>query len=290
VVTVILVVGATGQLGGLITRTLLGQGRDVRVLVRNDAAREALAADGAEPLIGDLKDPASLKSVCAGVDTVITTANSAQRGGDDTVDSVDRDGNRNLVETAAEAQVRCFVFVSALGAQLDSPVPFLKAKGESTQLVRNSGMTWTILEPNLYMDFWVPIVVGGPALAGQPVTLIGEGRRRHSMIAMRDVAEYAVAALDRREADGNTLVLGGPEPVSWRDVTAAFATELGRDVPIQTIRQGESIPGWPETLTGLLAAMDTYDSPIDMSQTAATYGVTPTSLAQFVHEFVSADR
>jgi NADH dehydrogenase len=151
-------------------------------------------------------------------------------------------------------------------------------------------MTWTVLEPNLYMDLWVPAVVGGPALAGQTVTLIGEGRRRHSMIAVRDVAAYAVAALDRREAEGNTLVLGGPEPLSWRDVVAVFATELGRDVPIQTISPGEAIPEWPETMTQLMASMDTYDSPIDMSETAATYGVTPTSVVEFVHEFVSTSR
>ena len=286
----ILVVGATGHLGGLITRALLGQRRTVRVLVRNDSAAETLAAAGAQPFVGDLKDLMSLKAACAGVDTVITTANSAQRGGDDTVESVDRDGNRHLLEAAGEAQVTRFVFISALGAQPDSPVPFLKAKGETERLLRSSGMTWTVLEPNLYMDLWVPAVVGGPALAGQTVTLIGEGRRRHSMIAVRDVAAYAVAALDRREAEGNTLVLGGPEPLSWRDVVAVFATELGRDVPIRTISPGEAIPEWPETMTQLMASMNTYDSPIDMSETAATYGVTPTSVVEFVHEFVSTGR
>ena len=43
-------------------------------------------------------------------------------------------------------------------------------------------MISTILEPNLYMEIWVPAVVGGPALGGGPVRLIGEARRRHSMV------------------------------------------------------------------------------------------------------------
>jgi hypothetical protein len=70
-------------------------------------------------------------------------------------------------------------------------MPFLKAKGQTEQRLRTSGMTWTVLQPNLYMDTWIPAVVG-PALAGQPVTLVGKGLRQHSMVAARDVASYAV--------------------------------------------------------------------------------------------------
>ena len=109
----ILIVGATGILGGMIAQRLLGEGKDVRILVRQDSPAEAMAAQrmatsprslidaGAKPIYGDLKDLASLKQACKGIETVITTANSAMRGGDDTVDSVDRQGNRNLIEAPA---------------------------------------------------------------------------------------------------------------------------------------------------------------------------------------------
>jgi uncharacterized protein YbjT (DUF2867 family) len=283
---VILVVGATGQLGGMITRMLLDQGRPVRVVVRSGSAGEEMSAAGAEPVIADVKDSGSLKAACSGVDVVVTTANSAQRGGDDTVDSVDRDGNRNLVEAAAASGVRRFVFTSALGADPASPVPFLQAKGQAEERVRDSGMDWTVLEPNMFMDVWIPAVVGGPALSGQLVTLVGAGQRRHSMIAARDVAAFAVAALDHPAANNSTLVLGGPAPISWRDVVAAFGRDLGRDVPVQTVTPGTAIPGFPDVMNMLVAAMDTYDSPIDMAECYATYGVTPTSLDDFVRDFV----
>jgi len=283
---VILVVGATGQLGGMITRMLLDQGRPVRVVVRSGSAGEEMSAAGAEPVIADVKDSGSLKAACSGVDVVVTTANSAQRGGDDTVDSVDRDGNRNLVEAAAASGVRRFVFTSALGADPASPVPFLQAKGQAEERVRDSGMDWTVLEPNMFMDVWIPAVVGGPALSGQLVTLVGAGQRRHSMIAARDVAAFAVAALDHPAANNSTLVLGGPAPISWRDVVAAFGRDLGRDVPVQTVTPGTAIPGFPDVMNMLVAAMDTYDSPIDMADSYATYGVTPTSLDDFVRDFV----
>jgi uncharacterized protein YbjT (DUF2867 family) len=282
----ILVVGATGDLGGLITRTLLDQGARVRILVREGSAYEELVAAGAEAIIGDLKDAPSLHAACAGMDAVITTANSVARGGEDTVESVDRKGNRDLIEAAAGAGVGRFVFISALGASASNPNPFLRAKGETEEALRASGMTWTILQPNIYMEIWVAAIVGGPVLAGQPVTLIGEGRRRHSMVARHDVAAYAVRTLEKKEAEDQTLVIGGPEPLSWRDVVAAFERELGHPVPIRQLPPGEPMPGFPDDMTGLVASLETYDSPIDMSGLASTYGLTPTPVAEFIRDFI----
>jgi uncharacterized protein YbjT (DUF2867 family) len=286
----ILVVGATGRLGGLIARTLLDHGKPVRIMVRGGVSCDQLVAAGAEPMTGDLKDADSLPAAATGVDAIVTTATSAGRGGDDTVESVDRVGNANLIDAAAAAGVRHFVFTSSLGASVDHPMPFLRAKGETEERLRNSGMDWTVLQPNMYMDTWLPAVVGGPALAGQPVTLVGEGRRRHSMVAMRDVVAYAVAALDRKEAASKTLLIGGPEPVSWRDAIAAFERELGQEVPVRTVPLGEPLPGMSDTVSQLLTALETYDSPLDMRALAATYGVTPTPLADFVRGFVAASR
>lgn len=283
----ILVAGATGQLGGLIARMLLARGKRVRVLVRSGSSYDELVTAGAEAVTGDLKDADSLRAACAGVDTVVTTANAAGRGGDDTVESVDRAGNANLIDAAALAGVQRFVFTSTLGADAESPIPLMRAKGETEQRVRDSGMAWTVLEPNLFMDVWVPAVVGAPALAGRPVTLVGDGRRRHSFVAVSDVAAYAVAVVERKGAEGQTLLIGGPRAVSWRDAVAAFEEELGHEVPVLTIPPGEPVPGLPDMMSHLLAALETYDSPIDMSELPVAYGVTPTSLADFVRSFIA---
>ncbi|MBT2532916.1 SDR family oxidoreductase [Arthrobacter sp. ISL-48] len=282
----ILVVGATGQLGGLIAQTLLDKGFQVRILVREGSAYDALMTAGAEPATGDLKDPASLLAACAGVDTVVTTANSSARGGADTVESVDRAGNRNLIEAAASAGVHRFVFVSNLGASPDNPNPFMAAKGETEQLLRSSTMSWTIIQPNLFMDKMPVLVVGVPALSGQPVTLVGEGRRVHSLVAMRDVAQYVLAVVERPEQDGELLVIGGPEPVSWRDVVEAFELELGRRIPVQTVPPGQPVAGMPDLLIGFLALLETYDSRLDMRDLTGRYGVVPTTLRAWVHDFV----
>ncbi len=278
----ILVVGATGQLGGSIARKLLDQDESVRILVRPESDYGALVAAGAQPAIGDLKDPDSLPGVCQDVDAIVTTANATARAEPDTVETVDRLGNGNLIDAAAGEGVRHFVFVSSLGADADSPMPLLRAKGETEQRLRDSGMTWTILQPNLYLDKLPMAVVAGPALAGQPVTLVGEGRRLHSMVAMDDVASYAIAALQHRQAEGETLLIGGPQPVSWRDVVTAFALELGRDIPVRSVPPRQPLPGMPTFVSDLLAALDAYDSPMDTSALAAAYGITPTTLTEFV--------
>lgn len=282
----ILVVGATGRLGGLIARRLLDDGAPVRMLVR-DVPPQELVARGAQAVAGDLKDPGSLEAACAGAEAILTTANSIGRGGADTIESVDRDGNRNLVEAAVAAGASRFVFTSALGASPASPVPFLRAKAGAEELLRSSTLDWTILQPNLFMDTWVPAVVGGPALAGRPVTLVGDGRRRHSLVAMRDVAAYAVAVLRHPQPGSRTLTIGGPEPLSWHDVVRAFEAELGRELPITALPRGASVPGLPPFVSELLTALDTYDSPLDMTGPSSTYGIRPTPLADFVHDLVA---
>jgi uncharacterized protein YbjT (DUF2867 family) len=110
---VILVVGATGMLGGAIVRRLLGRGDKVRVLVRDDTGERALTEAGARTARGDLKDAASLARACDGISTLITTANSAARGGEDNVDTVDLEGNRNLIEVCHHGRLCSTLAASA---------------------------------------------------------------------------------------------------------------------------------------------------------------------------------
>lgn len=144
----ILVVGATGMLGGAIVRRLLESGHQVRAVVRDAAGEESLRQAGAETARADLKNAESLPPICEGVSTLITTANSAGRGGDDTVETVDLEGNSNLIDAASQARVEHFIFVSAQGEDPDSPVPFLRAKGMTSNKLRRSGMTYTVLLPD----------------------------------------------------------------------------------------------------------------------------------------------
>jgi uncharacterized protein YbjT (DUF2867 family) len=278
----ILVVGATGQLGGLITRRLLATDQTVRILAREASSWQALETAGAQISFGDLKSRATLDAACAGVDVVITTANSALRGGADNPQTVDTEGNRHLIDAARKAGVKQFIFVSAFGVSTDSPIPLFQAKALSEAYLRSSGLPYTILAPDVFMDVWIPMIVVGPVLGGRPVTIIGEGRSKHSLIAADDVASFAIAAIGHPEAMNRHLPLGGSDAVSWRDVIAAFERRLGRAIPVVSLAPGQSLPGLPEIIGHFMASLDRYDSIIEMTATAKTFGVKQTSVDQFL--------
>jgi uncharacterized protein YbjT (DUF2867 family) len=288
---VILVVGSTGVLGGMIARRLLERGLPLRILVRRGSGHAGLVESGAEPAFGDLKDPGSLRAACQGVDTVITTANSALRGGADTVETVDRQGNRNLIDAAQAAGVQHFIFISALGVSEQSDIEFMRAKAETERYLRSSGMRYTILQPNGFMDVWIPMLVGSAVQAGQPVTLVGEGRRKHSMIAVADVAAFTTACVGNKDVLDQTIPLGGPAAVSWRDIVAACERAVGHPLEIRFLPPGEPIPGMPAVVSQLAAGLEGYDSPVPMEQTASALGVQPTPMEEFVTELlVPAER
>jgi uncharacterized protein YbjT (DUF2867 family) len=276
----ILVAGATGNLGSAVTRMLLAQGQPVRILARSQSNYQPLVEAGAQVVLGDLKEPGSLDAACEGVDTVITTANSAARGGEDTVQTVDLEGNRHLIDSAKAAGVKQFIFVSVLTADPKSPVPFLQAKGKTEDTLRASGIPYTILAPNGYMEVMIGGVVGIPAMMGQPVTIVGRGRRKHSFISASDVAAFMLASIGNPAAINQKLLLGGPHPLSFRDAVAIYERVLGHQIQVRSVAPGEPVPGLPQMVAQLLAGLDTYDSPIEMTETARTFGIQLTPLEE----------
>ncbi len=294
----ILVVGATGRLGGAITRQLLAQGKAVRILVRHNSPSEALAAQGmatsaqsliaagAQPVYGDLKDRASLDAACAGVKTVITTANAALRGGEDNFTSVDLNGTQNLIGAAAAAGVRHFIYTSAAGSDPASPNPLFSAKGQCEATLRASGLTYTILKPGMFMEVWLGAVIGAPLRAGQPVTLVGQGKTEIAFVSAADVAAYAVTAVDHPVARNADIWIAGPASISFTEAVEAVGRVLGQPLPARYVAAGEPVPLLPETMDQLLAATELGpDQHIDMSQTSATFGIPPTPVEAFAARF-----
>jgi len=283
----LLIVGATGQLGTAITKGALAAGYEVRVLVRQGAPHEELIKAGAQPATGDLKDPGSLERACQGIEAIITTANSAKRGGEDSVATVDLAGNGSLIDAAAAAGVQHFVFTSLFGADSKSPVPFISAKGMAEERLRASGMAYTILQPDIFMDVWIAAIVDAPLRQHKPVALIGTGNAKHSFVAERDVAAFAVAALSNEQARNATIGVGGPRPLSWREIVATYERFLGYPVTLNTLPPGSPLPGASEFVAAMLGMMDMYESPMDMTQTASAFKIQLTPVETYVRESIA---
>jgi uncharacterized protein YbjT (DUF2867 family) len=290
----ILVVGATGLLGGTITAKLLAQGKQVRILVRHDSpstamaqqgmatSADALIAAGAQPVYGDLRDRASLDAACNGINTVISTANTALR--DFNIEEVDLNGTKNLIDAAKTAGVSHFIYTSAYGSALDSPNPFLAIKAMCEQYLKESGINYTILQPGTFMEIWIGMVVGGPLRAQQPVTLVGKGDHAHAFVAIDDVASFAVAAVDNAQAYNQSILISGPASHSWTEVVNTIGKVLGTPLPVNYVGFEDPLP-LPPGADMLMRGFETFESHIDMSETAPKYGVNLTSLDSFSQRF-----
>ncbi|APR80411.1 Hypothetical protein A7982_05758 [Minicystis rosea] len=219
----VLVTAATGRQGGATARALLAFGNTVvRAMVRNPDApnAKALAAAGAELVVGDLDDPASLRAACAGARAVFSMqAPIMSATGVDY--SKERRQGQNLVEAALAEGVRTFVHTATSGVgdhrnvegwaegRWKSHEVYWENKLATCELVRNAGFEhWTIILPATFMDH----VMLDPAgfVEGYRMVTVLRTDRLVELIAPQDVGKAAAAALtDPAKFNGVTLQLAG---------------------------------------------------------------------------------
>jgi uncharacterized protein YbjT (DUF2867 family) len=231
-----LVVGATGWLGQLTVQKLARAGHPVRAFVRatSDAARvDGLKALGAEIVVGDLRDARSVRDACRAVSRVVTTASATlSRQPDDSIASVDEQGQLTLVEAATQAGVERLVYVSFPTSDVGFPLQDAKRKVEEAML--GSGLEYVVLRPTFFREAWLSPMLGFDPKGGQ-VVVYGSGRAPVSYIAAGDVAEFAAAAVEAPGAARATFELGGPDTVSLRDVIDIVGKLMGRTLAITEV-------------------------------------------------------
>jgi uncharacterized protein YbjT (DUF2867 family) len=286
----ILVIGGTGQLGSIVVKDLLRQKRSVRILVRPGSNYDPLVRAGARAVFGDIKSPITMSDALKGVETVITTANSAQRGGEDNVQNIDLIGNRHLVNSAKTMGVKHFIFVSAARADDKSQSPYLQAKKKTENHLKQSGMGYTIVAPEPILEAWFNTVMVPALKANRPVELMGEGNKRHSFISIFDVASFISSSIGNPAARNLYMPLGGPKPVSWNDIVGTFESQLSRRIQVVRAPLGADLPGLPEGMQELMASMELYDSAVDTAKLCKLFGVKLTSLEDAVRLSLSQQR
>lgn len=237
-----LVIGSTGYLGGMVVRGLQTAGEKVRVLVREGANQQPLRDAGAQIFSGNLHDKTSLKTACQGVDAIISTASTRTMDYSESVGEEDVRGYENLISAAFEGGVGHFIFISAMGADPLSPIPYLAAKGRIETVLRASGMDYTIFRPSYFMEFWFMGMVLGPASNHQPVWVTGSGYQPHWPVTAADVAAIAVKAANSSVHRNRMYLLPGPEPLSLRDAAAEAGLILGKQVDVQTFAPASPPP------------------------------------------------
>ena len=231
-----LVVGATGILGSEICRQLAAAGLLVRGLARPTSAPDRVAqlkAMGVQIVLGDLRQPATLRAACRGVQAVISTASSLlSRQPGDSIPITDQQGQLNLVQAARAAGVGRFVLIGILPDM--AACPLATAKQVVAQAVQNSGMAYTILHPGLFMESWLSAALGFDC-ANTRATIYGEGQAANSYISLEDVAKIAVESLSNPAACNAIFEIGLPTLYSQLEVVRVFEKVSGSCFELQFV-------------------------------------------------------
>lgn len=215
----ILVTGATGTLGRVVTERLLAEGHRVHVLSRRSAPVGTLYRWHT----GDLRSGAGIDAVVAGVNAIVHCATTMRRGGDAVA-------TRRLVDAARRSGSPRLVYISIVGIDR-VPFRYYRAKLAAERLIEECGLPWTILRTTQFHDL---IAAFSTAQRWLPVTFAPKDVR-FQPIDVREVADR-LAALAVDEPAGRVPDMGGPEVRDEREFALRCLRAVGRRRPVVPVR------------------------------------------------------
>jgi uncharacterized protein YbjT (DUF2867 family) len=231
----ILVVGGTGTLGRQIVRHGIEQEHSVRCLVRNNAKASFLKEWGAELVKGDLCDPSTLKSALEGIDVVIDAA-TARANDSKSIKQIDWEGKVNLIQAAAEAGIKRYVFFSILNAEQFDNVPLMNIKYCTEKFLEESGLDYTILKLAGFMQGLIG-QYGIPILDNQAVWISGENTPIAYMNT-QDVAKFAIKAIEIPETANHSYPVVGNRAWTANQIIELCEKLSGKKAKIARISLG----------------------------------------------------
>jgi len=295
----VLVVGATGQLGQVITRKLLAGAVPVRALARNREKLEPLAKEGAEIAAVDLLDLAKLTETCRGVAQIVATANNAMGKGPTSPGRVDMTGYQNLCAAARNTGVRRIVYVSFRGATPDAPVDYFRLKWHIEDAIRRSQVPYVILRPTAFMETWIDGIMAAGIRKNGVTQIFGDGSAVSNYIAVDDVATFAIKVLERVDVVNEVIEIGGPSDISLNNLAALVEKRLGvpskrKHIPVIAMKLlGPIVKPFNEVAArlmsiGLYAATKAEPFP-QWRKPAERFGVSPRTVEDYIAaKFASA--
>ncbi|TCO59589.1 SDR family oxidoreductase [Actinocrispum wychmicini] len=263
----VLVTGATGNVGRLVTQGLLDAGVDVRALTRDPA--RAVLPDGVDVMAGDLTQPSTVGPAMADVDRMYLFPEAATA--------------REVVALATRAGVRRVVVLSsgAVTAGYDTTIHLPVERA-----VEESGLEWTHVRPGEFaankLSLW------GPSIRAERVVRDANPDSGWFPVHEQDIADVAIAALLQNVHVGNVYDINGPAMISLRDQVRAIAAAIGEEIRFEALSPAEARQvylaqgGFAAAAADFLLGFTDYDgNPADPDAVAdvdpAQFGPLPTA-------------
>ncbi len=234
----ILITGATGTVGSEVIHRLSAQSVPVRAVTRDLRKVQDSARLHVEFVQGDFDDHESMRRACVGVDRAFLLTNSTDRAEEQQV---------AFTRVAQQSGVRHIVKLSQLHANANAPERFLRYHGVVEAAVQASGLTFTFLRPNLYMQ---GLLNFRQSIREKRAFFAAASNARISALDVRDLADVAVGALTTRAHDNRVYSLTGPGPLTFDGMAQQLSRAVGHiitfvDVPPEAMRAALVELGFP---------------------------------------------
>jgi len=278
----ILITGATGKVGYELVKKLSALGQPVRAFVRNRDHAQAIAFPGVEFAEGDFTKPVAITRALTGIDRLFlwippSAEVEAQQ--------------RNFVDMARLNKVKHIVKLSQLGADAHSPARFRRYHGLIENHIRKSGVPYTFLRPNLFMQ---GLLNFRPTISSQCALYAPAGNAKVSVVDARDIASVAACTLTESGHEGKAYEITGPEPLTHTQMAHQLSYALRKpvrfvDVPLDIMRDmllSFRMPAW--RVDGLLEDYERYcqgDASVVTSAVRHITGNDPISFSQFARDY-----
>jgi len=277
----ILLTGATGKTGSATAKALNERGIKFRALVRNEEKREGIESLGGEVIIGSIENKEAVDQSMVDIETALILLPNSEN---------QLSLEKQLVDSAKQAGANRIVKMSSIEATPDATSPIPRLHLESEEYIKQSGLNWTMVKPNFYMQ---NLLASAATIKDQGKIFLPMGEGKTGMIDTTDVGKVLAKVLSEDGHESMNHEITGPEILSFFEVAEIFTQGLGKQVDYIDV----PLAAYKETLGQFLTNQWHLDAVIDLFKGIADGGIeektdtysnlmgeSPKSLSQFISE------